>query len=182
MGKKKAAVALDWLVKADHDPTADLIAQQDQIARSSPNISDPQARRSLKGLHQPVKEPPTSEVGFLSPPVESPFDETLAQQPEIVVQVPPLEPAPFVPSATNERTRTQKRRVVRDIPTKYDALVRRAAREVGPGHVEEFCESLQRAGVPTPAKWQERNWQRAYANPALGSAIRSIKRRYSQTA
>jgi hypothetical protein len=72
--------------------------------------------------------------------------------------------------------------VSRDIPSKYDTLIRRAAREVGRGHVKEFCEYLDRDGVPTPAKWQERKWKLAYANPTLGSSIRGVKKRYSRPA
>ncbi|MGB0115880.1 MAG: hypothetical protein WBP73_03675 [Terriglobales bacterium] len=104
MAKKKApqSVPHDFLSKAEHDPTSNLIAQQERIARSSPIISDPKARRSLKGLHQPVQEPSASEIGFLSDPVESPFDETLATRPELsepAAKSKPVEAEPAMPAS-----------------------------------------------------------------------------------
>jgi hypothetical protein len=187
MGKKKPAVRVDWLASAEHDPTPNLFAQREQAARSSPIITDPKARRSLKpGLHQPAKKPPASEDGFLSAPVESAFpDSNLAQRPELTAVLPEISrPAPFAPSPKNERARPQTQKRNLDIPAKFEEIVRRAAKDAGHGRgsVRKFCEFLDRDPVPTPRTWGVKTWMLAYADRKRQSAIRGIKLRHSQPA
>jgi hypothetical protein len=50
-------------------------------------------------------EPPASEVGFLSAPVEYPFDEVLAQRPDL-----PTSPEPREPAASARPIKSKRKR------------------------------------------------------------------------
>lgn len=166
MAKKKPApepvapVPLDWLADANHDPTSNLFAQREHIARSSPIISDPQARRALKpGLHQPARKPPASEVGFLSAPVESAFPDTnLAQHPELSTAV--AEPAP-TPEPTPRRKSGPKspNQRQRDIMSLAGLTIDEYCREMrtlGHGLQEEWLETEREKCLKLPQPEQEK--------------------------
>jgi hypothetical protein len=180
--KKKPAksVPLDWLETSKvvgADAPVDAVDVFDPANESPGWLADPQVTIGQDaGLTGVLRARGSRALLAPADPLARKIKQKAASEPA---------PAPFVPSSKRERTQTQTRRpkAVRDIDPKYNALVRRAAREAGSGHVEKFCAWLKDLDVPTPKKYLPvKDWLEAYAHRELHNSIRGIKKRFSQPA